>query len=248
MFTDSYCHITYEDYSDIPALIKSAKENGIYRMINNGADEISNKEVLEISLKYKEILPALGIHPEYANDYKKTSIDFIEKNIDKIVAIGEIGLDYHYDGYDKDKQKELFELQLTLAEKYNKSVIIHSRDATEDTIQILKNYKKIKGVIHCFSGSLETAKIYIGLGYKLGIGGVLTFKNSKLYKIIEELPLEAFVIETDSPYLSPEPKRGDKNEPAFVKYVAEKICEIKSISLEELSKITEKNLHDIFDI
>ena len=248
MFTDSHCHITYGDYEDIVKIIKHAKENGVYRMINNGTDAVSNMEVLEISAKHKEILPALGIHPEYASDYKKTSIEFIEKNINKIIAIGEIGLDYHYENYNKDQQKELFELQLKIAEKYKKPVIIHSRDATEVTIEILKKYKNVKGVIHCFSGSLETAKIYLSLGYKLGIGGVLTFKNSKLHNVIEELPLESFVLETDSPYLAPEPKRGEKNEPAYVKLVAEKICEVKRISIEELSIIIEKNIHDIFDI
>lgn len=248
MFTDTHCHITKEDYEDIDLLISNAKENGITKMINNGVDRESNIEVLELSKNYSNIYPAIGIHPEYADSYKDEDIDFIEKNIDKIVAIGEIGLDYHYEPLDKDKQKELLDKQLKFAEKYNKKVVIHSREATEDTINLLKNYPTVKGVIHCFSGSLETAKIYLKMGYKLGIGGVLTFKNSNLYKIIEELPIESFILETDSPYLAPTPHRGEKNEPAYVKIIAEKVCDIKGITMEELSKITEKNVKEIFDI
>lgn len=248
MFTDSHCHITNEDYEDIELIIKNAKENGIYRMINNGTDSKTNIEVLELSDKYNKIFPAIGIHPEFANDYKKNDIEFIENNIDKIIAIGEIGLDYHYEDNNKYEQINLFETQLELAQKYNKPVIIHSRDATEDTINIIKKYNGLKGIIHCFSGSLETAKIYLKLGYKIGIGGVLTFKNSKLYNVIEALPIESFVLETDAPYLSPEPKRGQKNEPANIKYIAEHICKIKKISMDELSHITEKNIKEIFDI
>lgn len=248
MFTDTHCHITKEDYENIDLLISNAKEKGITKMINNGVDRESNIEVLELSKKYNNIYPAIGIHPEYADSYKNEDIDFIEKNIDKIVAIGEIGLDHHYEPLDKDKQKELLDKQLKLAEKYNKKVVIHSREATEDTINLLKKYPTVKGVIHCFSGSLETAKIYLKMGYKLGIGGVLTFKNSNLYKIIEELPLESFILETDSPYLAPTPHRGEKNEPAYVKIIAEKVCDIKGITMEELSKITEKNVKEIFDI
>lgn len=248
MFTDSHCHITSTDYNDINLIIKNAKSNGIYRMINNGTDTISNKEVLELSKKYKELLPAIGIHPEFSTQYSEQDVIFIEKNIHKVIAVGEIGLDYHYETCDKETQKKLFDSELKIADKYKKPVIIHSRDATKDTINIIKEYPKLKGIVHCFSGSLETAKIYIKLGFKLGIGGVLTFKNSNLYKIIEQLPIDSFVVETDSPYLTPEPERGEKNEPANTLYIAKKICEIKGISLQELSEITEKNLNELFDI
>lgn len=248
MFTDAHCHISKTDYDDIKVLINNAKKEGIYRMINNGVDDLSNKEVLDISTKYREILPALGIHPENSKNYNTGDIKYIEDNIDKIIAIGEIGLDYHYGDNNKEKQKELFETQLNLAQKYNLPVIVHSRNATEDTINILKKYPLLKGIIHCFSGSLETAKIYLKMGFKLGIGGVITFKNSNLYKVIEILPTDSFVLETDSPYLSPEPRRGQKNEPANVKYIAQYICNIKNISLSELATITEKNIKDVFDI
>ena len=248
MFTDSHCHITFNDYKNIDKILESAKNNGVIRIINNGTDRSTNEEVLKISKVYKEILPSLGIHPEYASSYEKQDIKYIEKNIDKIIAIGEIGLDYHYENYNKDLQKELFRLQLDLAKKYNKPVIVHTRDATEDTINILKKYPSLKGIIHCFTGSIETARIYEKLGYKIGIGGVLTFKNSKLYRVIEELSIDTIVLETDAPYLSPEPKRGQKNEPANIILIAEKVSNIKGISLDKLAEITEKNVHEVFDI
>ena len=248
MFTDSHCHITSDYFKNIEEIVTNAQQNGINKMINNGADAKSNQTVLEISAKYKMIYPALGIHPESTDEYNDEDIEFIEKNINNIVAIGEIGLDYHYDNSDREKQKELFERQLFLADKYNKPVIIHSRDATEDTIKLLKRYPKVRGVIHCFSGSLETAEIYLKLGYKLGIGGVITFKNSKLSKVIECIPTESIVLETDAPYLAPEPKRGKTNEPANVIFIAKYISNLKQITLDELSKITEKNIKEIFDI
>ena len=248
MFTDSHCHIYKEDYNNIDEIINNAKQVNITKMINNGTDYKSDIEVLELKEKYPTLYPAIGFHPEFASTYKKEELSIIEKNINKIVAIGEIGLDYHYEDSQKNKQKELLELQLDLAQKYNKPVIIHSRDATEDTINILKKYPTVKGVIHCFSGSYETACIYIKMGYKIGIGGVLTFKNAKLAEVVEKLPLESILVETDSPYLAPVPHRGEKNEPALMINTIKKICEIKKISIEKLSKITEKNVKEIFDI
>ena len=250
MFTDTHCHIFsdyYDDELDMPEITAHANYAGVVKFINNGTDNKSNHEVLEISKKYYFIYPALGIHPEEKN-YSVEDLKFIEDNITSIVAIGEIGLDYHYDDANKEVQKELFTSQLKLAQKYNKPVIIHSRDATKDTIDILKGYPTLKGVIHCFTGSLETAREYIKMGYKLGMNGVITFKNSNFKEILKELPLDSLVLETDSPYLTPEPKRGTRNEPANVLYIAEFIASIKDISLDELSKITEKNVKDIFDI
>jgi TatD DNase family protein len=164
------------------------------------------------------------------------------------VAIGEIGLDYYNGIIDHEKQKDVFRKQLELADKYNKPVIVHSRKATEDTINILKEFPNVKGSIHCFSGSVETANIYIKMGYKLGFNGVITFKNSNAFEVIEKLPLNVILLETDSPYLTPEPHRGTKNEPAYIEYVAKRICNIKGISMEKLSEITEKNVKDLFDI
>ena len=162
-------------------------------------------------------------------------------------AIGEIGLDYHYNDENKDEQKEYFIKQLDLALKYDLPVIIHIREAMQECFDILKT-RKNKGIIHCFSGSVEMAREYIKLGYKLGIGGVLTFKNSKLYEVIEKIDLKDIVLETDSPFLSPEPFRGKKNKPCNVLYVAKRIAEIKNISLEEVINTTTATAKQIFDI
>lgn len=249
MFTDTHCHIYKEYYEDIKKILENAKECQINRMINNGCDKKSNEEVLKLSTQYKNIYGALGIHPENVDTYKEEDLKEIENNLTnpKIIAIGEIGLDYHYTKENKNRQIELLEAQLQIAEKYNLPVIIHSREATEDTINTLKKYH-VKGVIHSFSGSKETALIYIKMGYLLGINGVITFKNSKLKEVIKEIPLENIILETDSPYLTPEPFRGKRNEPKRILEIAKFICELKNISLEELSKITNENIKRIFDI
>ena len=249
MFTDTHCHIYKEYYENIDEILKRALESNINRVINNGCNRESNKEVLALANTYNNMYIALGIHPESADTYQKEDLTFIEENLSnpKVIAIGEIGLDYHYTKENKTLQIKLLENQLKIAETHNLPVIIHSREATEDTINTLKKYH-IKGVIHSFSGSLETAKIYIKMGYLLGINGVITFKNSKLKEVIKELPLEHLVLETDSPYLTPEPFRGKPNEPARIKEIATFISELKGISLEELARITNENIMRIFDI
>lgn len=249
MFTDSHCHLYDEYYEDIDNIIKLSLENSVYRFINNGCDSKSNIEVLEKINKYSNMYGALGIHPEYVDKYNLEDIKFIENNLsnEKIIAIGEIGLDYYYTKENKNEQIKLLEMQLELAEKYNIPVIIHSRDATEDTINILKKYK-VKGIIHSFSGSLETAKEYIKMGYLLGVNGVITFKNAHIKEVIKEIPLEYLVLETDSPYLTPVPFRGKQNNPCHILDIAKFICELKDISLEELSNITENNLNNMFNL
>ena len=249
MFTDTHCHIYKEYYENIEEVLKNAKKSNVNRMINNGCDKKSNEEVLELTKNYENIYGAIGIHPENIEEYKEEDLKWIEENLkqSKIIAIGEIGLDYHYTKENKTEQIKLLERQLKIAEQYHLPVIIHSREATEDTINTLKKYK-VTGVIHSFSGSLETAKIYIKMGYLLGINGVITFKNSKLKEVIKEIPLENIILETDSPYLTPEPFRGKKNEPARIKEIAEFICDLKGISLEDLATITNHNIKRIFDI
>mgnify|MGYP003307933840 CR=1 FL=1 len=185
------------------------------------------------------------------NNYTLESLKFIEENINnpKIVGIGEIGLDYYWVKDNKDKQIDLFIKQIELANKYNKTIVIHSRDAINDTYNILKEHLKTKAVMHCYSSSLEMAKKFIDLGIKLGIGGVLTFKNSKTLKeVVENIDIKNILLETDSPYLTPEPYRGKKNEPYNVLYVAKKIAEIKNIELEEVLEITSKTAKEQFDL
>ncbi len=248
MFCDTHCHLFKEYYEDLNDILKKASLNQVNRMINAGCDLKSNQEVLE-TLKYNEVYGALGIHPEDVLNYKEEDIKFIEENLKckKVVAIGEIGLDYHYGKETREEQIKLFECQLALAEKYHMPVVVHSREATEDTIELLKKYN-VKGVIHSFSGSLEVANIYIKMGFLLGINGVITFKNCRLKEVINNIDVHNLVLETDSPYLTPVPFRGEKNDPSKILNIAEFICEIKNIDKKELAKITNENINRIFDI
>lgn len=245
---DSHAHIISEFYDDIEGVIEESKKNNLINVINCADSINTSKEVITL---YKKsncfLLPAIGIHPENVNE--NIYIDDLENLIknNKIFAIGEIGLDYHYSKENKEEQKKLFIKQLDLAKKYNLPVIVHIRDAIQDAYDILKKYN-LKGVIHCYSGSYEMAKEFIKLGYYLGIGGVLTFKNSKLGELIEKIDINKIIIETDSPFLSPEPHRGEKNKPSNVFYVAQKLANIKHIDIEKIIVITTKNVNDIFDI
>ena len=221
MYIDTHCHLSREDYDDIDFVLKENRESGISKIIISGCDKVGIKESLELANKYEDIYVTLGYHPSEVDLVSEEDLIELESLLkyDKVVGLGEIGLDYYYGKDNKDEQIKLFEKQLSIAEKLGMVVVIHSRDAVEDTINCLKKYK-VKGVIHCFSGSVESAKIYVSSGYKFGIGGVVTFKNSNLYKVVEEVGLKNIVLETDSPYLTPEPYRGRRNEPSNVLYVA----------------------------
>ncbi len=248
MFCDTHCHLFKEYYEDIDGILKNAQEHFVNRFINAGCDRKSNEEVLE-TIKFSNVYGAIGIHPEDVLNYTEEDLAFIEENLknEKIVAIGEIGLDYHYGKETREEQLILFEKQLSLAEKYKIPVVVHSREATEDTIALLKKYP-VKGVIHSFSGSLEIARIYIQMGFLLGINGVITFKNCHLKDVIKEIDVHNLVLETDSPYLTPVPFRGEKNDPSKVFTIAKFVGEVKEISLDELANITNENIKRIFDI
>ena len=246
---DTHCHIYSEYYDDVSALIDDIKKAGIKKIIINGCDMKSNLEVLELTKKYDIVYGALGFHPTELDNYSDDSIKWLEANInnDKIVAIGEIGLDYHYENTDKEKQIKVFNNQLQLAEKYKKPIIVHTRDAIQDTYNILKKYK-LKGSIHAFSGSLEIAKEFINLGYYVGIGGVCTFKNAKnIVNVIKNISTEYILLETDSPYLTPEPYRGKINTPKNISIIADKIAEIKQINSKEVVDATTDNANTLFD-
>lgn len=249
MFTDTHCHIFSEYYNNIDDIINISKSAKVNRLINNGYDNNSNIEVIRLCNIYSNMYGALGIHPENVLKYNNSDISFIENNINnpKIIAIGEIGLDYHYSKEQKEKQIILFEKQLSLAEKYNIPVIVHSRDATLDTINSLKKYK-IRGTIHSFSGSYETAMEYIKMGFYLGINGVVTFKNSNFKDILLKIPLDSIILETDSPYLTPEPFRGKQNNPSHIDDIANFVCKLKNINKEELSEITNNNIKKLYNI
>ena len=249
MLVDTHSHLFNEYYDNIQEVLDRAKANSIEKVIV-AADNINScYEVIENSKKYDNYYYCLGIHPEEIDDGLEELSKIIEDNIDdpKFVAIGEIGLDYYWTKDNKEKQIEVFEYQLKLAEKYNKPVIIHSREATKDTIDILGKYNLVVD-IHCFSGSKETADIYIKRGYYLGVGGVLTFKNANLKDVIKDIPLENLLLETDAPYLAPVPHRGESNEPAYIKDIAEFLASIKNTDIKEVEDKTTKNARKIFHI
>ncbi len=249
MFTDTHCHIYKEYYEDLDSLGNKIINSGINKVINNGCDHKSNVEILDLIKKYDYMYGALGIHPESVDTYSQDDLIFLEKHINdnKVVAIGEIGLDYHYGKENRLKQIELFEYQLNLAEKYNKPVIIHSRDATLDTIEILKKHH-VRGVLHSFSGSYETACIYIKMGFLLGINGVITFKNCNLKDVINKIDLKNIVLETDSPYLTPVPYRGKQNDSSHIIDIAKFVAIEKNVSLDDLAKTINGNVMRCFDI
>lgn len=244
MYIDTHCHLEKKE-CNVEEIIKNVENNII---IVSGYNDESNIEVIELIDKYPNVYGTIGIHP---SDVKTSNINIIEKyvNHSKIVGIGEIGLDYHYGKEDIELQKEMFVKQIDIARKYNKPVVIHSRDASFDTLEIIKQNSDVNYTMHCYSYSLETANILLKYNVMFGIGGVVTFKNSKeLKKVVESIPINNILLETDSPYLTPEPYRGKKNEPKNVLLVAEKIAELKNISKEEVLKITTKNAIEIYNI
>lgn len=244
MMIDTHCHLCESDYDNLKEIINHMGNN---IMICSGADNENNFSTIKLINEYDNIYGTIGFHPDEVDNY---DLKFIEDNINnpKIVGIGEIGLDYYHDS-DKELQKELFIKQLDLARLYNKPVVIHSRDAAEDTFEILKNYKDLKIVLHCYGYSLDMAKKFLKLGCKFGIGGVLTFKNGKkLVEVVENIGIENLLLETDSPYLTPEPYRGSKNEPYNITFVAAKIAELKNMKIDEVFEITTKNACEIYNI
>lgn len=250
MYIDTHCHLSREDYDDIDLIIHENRINGIDKIIISGCTRDTIIESLDIVNYYSDVYVTIGYHPSEAAITTEEDLLILEKQIKnkKVVGIGEIGLDYHYGKEDILLQQSLFRKQLGLANKYHLPVVIHSRDATQDTISILEEFPDVIGVIHCFNGSIETAKKYLSMGYKLGIGGVITFKNSNLYRVVKEIGINDIVLETDSPYLSPEPFRGHVNSSKYIPYIAKKISDILDISLEEVGKITSKNALSLFDL
>lgn len=249
ILTDSHTHILPTDVPNYQEILENLKQNNIKRIIINGYNDKTNKEVLELVSKYENVYGALGFHPDNINELTENSLEFIKKNLNnpKIIAIGEIGLDYYHNKENKEDQIKLLEKFLELSSKTNKPVIIHNREATGDLINTLKKYKT-KGIIHCFNGSKETANIFLKLGYKLGIGGVITFKNCKLKEEIKDLSPNSFFLETDAPYLTPEPYRGKPNEPKYMIYTLRALASTLNINEEELSNTLENNFHELFDI
>ena len=248
MLIDTHCHLSSEYYDDIDEVIRENRESGVSKIIISGCDKKGIKEVFEYAKKYEDVFLTIGYHPEEV-DVSDDDLQELRSLLqsEKVVGVGEIGLDYHYVKDNRDKQIVLFEKQLKIAEELKLPVVIHSRDAVKDTIDTLKKYK-VKGVIHCFSGSLETALIYIKMGYKLGIGGVVTFKNSKLSEVVAKVGLSNIVLETDSPYLTPVPFRSKKNSSKYLEYIAQKVADVCGVSIDLVEEETMRNAQDVFDL
>lgn len=235
---------------DIETILMDAEKNNVKKFIISGCDKKSIRDGLEIVNRYENVYMTVGFHPDEVDDINDDDLVYIEKLINnnrKIIGIGEIGLDYYHNDLNIDRQKEYFEKQILIAKKFNLPIVVHTREATEDTYEILKKYD-VKGVLHCYSGSLEMAKLYIEKGYMFGIGGVLTFKNSKLKDVVKEIPLQNIILETDSPYLAPEPKRGSVNEPKNIKLIANCLAKVKETTIEEVTEITTSNAKRLFDL
>lgn len=257
---DVHAHLTDEKFDNVKQIVDNATETGVEKIICSACDISSSKASIEIARKFKNVFATVGIHPENIAEYDLRAMKDL-KDIaqnDKVVAIGEIGLDYHYfDGLcEKDiedikcRQKEIFKEQLKLANELNLPVQIHSRDAMGDTIEILQSIPlKRESLLHCYSGSVESAKILLKMGFSFSFGGVVTFSNAKkTVEVVKELPLEKIMLETDCPYLSPVPFRGKRNEPRNVVYVADVIAKIKGKTLDEVAQITTQNAERIFKI
>lgn len=254
---DTHSHIDMEDFSnDIDAVILRAKEASVEKIILPSVDRSSFEKVIRISNKYNEVYCALGIHPTEAQGINGDKEEDFEKileliNTPKVVAIGECGLDYYWDKTYVEEQKKVFLKQIEIAKAHKLPLLVHDREAHKDTFDLLtQNIKdEVPVVMHCFSGSLELAKECIKKGFYIALGGVVTFKNAKkVHEIAKEIPLEYLLLETDAPYLTPEPYRGKRNEPAYVKFVAEEIARIRGLSFEEVAETTTKNARSVFKL
>lgn len=272
---DTHCHIDDPQYAEeLAAFLADQQASGVEAILVPGVDKTSVKDVLEVCNKYpKYLFPALGLHPENVKEDWQEQLQVLKAAVDaslastigtleqhkvrleplsssnlRLVAIGEIGLDYHWDVTFKEQQHEALREQMRWAEQYHLPVMIHSRDATEDTLNILREFPTVRGVMHCFSGSHEVAKQVVDMGYYLGIGGVLTFKNCKLAEHLVGIPLERLVLETDAPYMAPVPHRGKRNESKWMWYVVERLAEVYNCSPEHVNEVTTANAKALFVI
>lgn len=248
MIIDTHCHIYPSEMDDAEEIIKKCEEKNIVLLLN-GIDKESNSEILELTKKYDNVYAALGYDHSVVDKINEDDIKILDEQLsnDKIVAVGEIGLDYYWVKDNKEKQKELFEKMLFLAEKHNLPVIVHAREAIQDTYDILKKHKVI-GSMHCYQGSSEMAKEFIKLGFYIGIDGPITYKNNKKQKeMIKNIDINHILVETDSPYLSPEPVRGEKNTSLNLIYILEKIGEELNMSIGDITNITTNNARRLYE-
>jgi TatD DNase family protein len=254
MLTDTHTHLNAQQFDeDRHDVIERAKQSGISRIINVGFNRETIPSSIELAEKYDFIYSTVGWHPTDAIDYKPDDLEWIEQlcSHPKVVAIGEIGLDYYWDTSPKDVQDRVFREQIRLARKVGKPIVIHNRDAHADVVRILQEERaaEVGGVMHCYSGSWETAKQCLDMNFYISFGGPITYKNAKQPKeVLAQVPVDRLLIETDAPYLTPHPFRGKRNETGYVRLVAEAAAEIKGVSLEEIAAITTHNASKCFGI
>ncbi len=252
MFVDVHAHLCDEKFIDVDEIVKNAREKRVEKIISASYNFSSCKKNLEIANKFDNVFLTVGIHPENVDEIDENYLSNL-KNLSqskKIVAIGEIGLDYHWRDDNKEKQQKVFVEQIELANELDLPIVVHCRDAIGDTLEILKKHTpKRESLMHCYGGSEESAKEFLKLGFSFSFGGVVTFKNAKnVLKVVEALPLEKIMLETDCPYMSPEPFRGKLNEPKNIPIIAQKISEIKNLEISKIEEKTTKNTEKMFKI
>ncbi len=247
---DSHAHLNDPAFTDdLEQVILQASEAGVDEIINVGYDLESSSYGIELAERFDRLWAVVGLHPHDAKTWTSQTEDALRKMVKhpKVLAIGETGLDFHYDNSPRNDQREVFRQQLALAREVDLPAVIHSRDAAQETLEIIKEYSDVPCLLHCYSGSFEMAEEYIKLGCYFSFGGPITFKNAnRLRNVVARMPLERVLIETDCPYLTPHPHRGKRNEPAYLLYTAEKLAEISGHTLEEIARITEENTRKFF--
>ena len=252
MYFDTHAHYCDKRFDeDRDELLRSMPDAGVSLILNAGSSLWSSKQSLELADKYSFIYASVGVHPHDAKSMSDETIGELETLMQhpKAVAVGEIGLDYHYDFSPRDVQKKRFREQLELARRLNKPVIVHEREALTDTLDLVREYSDLVGVFHCFSGSWETAKIILDLGWYLSFTGVITFKNARrVPEVIEKMPSDKIMLETDCPYMAPDPKRGKRNSSLYLPYIAEKVAEIRGLDVSEVAALTTENGKRFFGI
>lgn len=252
IFTDTHTHIYDGQFADDEAdVIQRAIEEGVTKMYMPNCDSTTIDPMMQMAERYPEhCLPMMGLHPCYVKENYKEELDIVEQQLkeNKFTAVGEIGLDYYWDKTFVTQQKEAFEQQIDWALQYNLPIVIHTRESLQDGIDIVRSKQngKLTGIFHCFGGTEDEAKQIIDIGFQLGIGGVVTFKNSNLSESLKNVDLSHIVLETDAPYLAPTPYRGKRNECSYIPLIAEKLAEIKSVSIEEVARITTANAAELF--
>ena len=252
MYFDTHAH--YDDRrfdEDRDAILSSMQDAGVSLILNASSGLRSSRLSIEMAEKYPFIYAAIGVHPHDSKEMDDNSVMELEKLLQhpKAKAVGEVGLDYHYDFSPRDVQKKRFREQLELARRVQKPVVVHERESLQDTMSIIREYRDLSGVVHCFSGSWETAKTILDMGWYLSFTGVITFKNArKALEVVEKAPHDRIMIETDCPYLAPEPMRGKRNSSLYVRYVSEKIAQIRGITPEESAALTMQNGMRFFGI